>query len=257
MDFDERLHSAFDALAESLHHEIAARLDAARADLTGSIRAEHDAAVAEAATEGRRTAEQDAGPRLSEALARSEHDLRAELAVAQWAATERLLDAIRAIDAAQGLSSILDALAESAASEAGRAAIFLPQGTTLKGWRFVGFEMPATAASTMEWPLAEGGLIAEAGETGRAVRLDPGGPHATFVPSFVGLPEQSRAVAVPLVMSDHVLAILYVDEGSHQPALRDAWPATVEVLARHAARALEAVTVSRFAQVAEGAFSNR
>jgi len=257
MDFDDRLHSAFDALAESLHHEIAARLDAARADLAGSVRAERDAAVAEAATEARRAAEQEAGPKISDALVRSQQDLRAELAGAHRAASERLLEAIRAIDIAQGLSSILDALAEAAATEVGRAAIFLPQGTTLKGWRLVGFETPDSAGSSIDCPLAEGGIIAEASETGHAVRLDPDVPRATPVPSLIGLPEQSRAMAVPLVMSGHVFAILYVDEGNHAPPDRDAWPARIEILARHAARSIEAVTVSRFSQVADGAFSSR
>src|SRR5262245_60823141 len=200
MDFDDRLHSAFDALTESLHREIAARLDAARAALAGSGRAERDAAVAEAATEARRVAEQEAGPKISDRLARSEDALRAELEGAHRAASERLLDAIRAIDEAQGLSSILDALAEAAATESGRAAIFLPQGATLKGWRLVGFATPDSAGSHIEWPLAKGGIIAEAGETGRAVRLEPGVPRAMPVPSFIGLPEQSRAVAAPLVM---------------------------------------------------------
>jgi hypothetical protein len=257
MDFDDRLHSAFDALAESLHQEIASRLDAARADLTGSVRAERDAAIAEAATEARRAAEQEVAPKISDAVARSEQDLRAELAGAHRTGTERLLDAIRAIDGAQGLSSILDALVEAAATEAGRAAIFLPQSTTLKSWRLVGFEASERVASNIELPVAEGGMIAEAGESGRAVRLDPGAARATLVPAFIGLPEESRAMAIPLVMSDHVFAILYVDEANHEPPVRLAWPATVEILARHAARAIEAVTVSRFAQVADGAFSSR
>jgi len=257
MDFDDRLRSAFDALAESLHQEIAARLDAARADLTGSVRAERDAAVAEAATEARHAAEQEVAPKVSDAVARSEQDLRAALAGAQRAASERLLDAICAIDAAQGLSSILDALVEAAATEAGRAAVFLLQGPMLKGWRLVGFEASGNVASSLELPLAEGGMLAEAGESGRVVRLDPGAAHATRVPALIRLSEQSRAVAVPLVMSGQVFAILYVDEANHEPPVRDAWPATVEVLGRHAARAIEAVTVSRFAQVADGAFSSR
>jgi hypothetical protein len=257
MDFDDRLHSAFDALADSLQQEIAARLDAARADLAGLVRAVRDAAVAEAATEARRAAEQEVEPKVLDAVARSEQDLRAELMGAYSAASGRLLEAIRAIDSAQGLSEILDVLAVAAGAEVARAAIFLPQGATLKSWRLVGFEAEDDAGSSIELQFDDGGMIAEAGETGRPVRLDPGAARATLVPSFVVLPQQSRAVAIPLVMSSQVFAILYVDEGNREPASRDGWPATVEILARHAARAIEAVTVSRFAQVAEGAFSNR
>src|SRR5262249_41192725 len=135
MDVDDRLHSAFDALADSLQREIASRLAAARADLAASVQEERDAAVADAAREARGAAEQQITQQIADAVARSERDLRAELAEACKAASERLLDAIRAIDGAQGLSEILDVLVTSAGGEVGRAAIFLPQGATLKSWR--------------------------------------------------------------------------------------------------------------------------
>jgi len=253
MDVDDRLQSAFDALADSLQREIASRLAATRADLAASLQEERDAAVADAAHEARGAAEQQVTQQIADAVARSEKDLRAEMAEANKAASERLLDAIRGIDGAQGLSEILDVLVTSAGSEVGRAAIFLPQGATLKSWRLVGFEPSDSANSSIELPFADGGMIAEAGETGRAVRLDPNGPRATMVPSFVASPHDSRAVAVPLVMSGQVFAILYVDEGNQARAVTGSWPATIEVLARHAARSLEAVTASRFAQITEGA----
>jgi GAF domain-containing protein len=252
MEFDERLQRAFDALAESLHQEIAARLNATRVDLAGSVQEERDVAITLAANEARSAAEQDLGKQTADAVCRAEHDVRAKLTEAHDAATERLLEAVRAIDGARGLSEILDALVDAAAADGGRAAVFLPQGTALKSWRLVGFDRAHGAGSSVELSFADGGLIAEAGETGRPARLDPGAPRQALVPSFVDLPEQSRAVAVPLVMSEQVFAILYVDEGHREPAAREAWPATIEILARHAARALESVTASRFAQVAEG-----
>ena len=72
-----------------------------------------------------------------------------------------------------------------------------------------------------------------------------------MLPAFVNLSEDGRALAVPLVMTGQVFAVLYVDEGAGQSAARKSWPATIEVLARHAARALEAFTASRLAQVTE------
>jgi hypothetical protein len=251
MEFDERLHRAFDSLAERLHQEIAAQLNAARADLSASVQADRDAAVAEATDLARQAAEREAAERFTDRLARMETDRRTETKTAQVVASERLVDAVRAIDASHSLSEILDVLLAASATEAGRAVIFLPQGSTLKGWRSVGFESLAADSSNVELPIADGGMIGEAGETGRLIRLDPGAPRAAMLPAFVDLPAASRALAVPLLMTDQVLAVLYVDDGRNEAMAHDAWPAAIEVLARHAARALEATTATRLAQVLE------
>lgn len=311
MEFDERLHHAFETLAERLHQDISAQLTAVRADLAGSIEAERDAAVAnavrqaeeaaqhqmrqaeeaaqrqireaeeaaergvreaeeaaqhkigeaeEAARRGVREAEEAAqrgiGERLAESVARTGMDVRAEVAAVQKAASDRLVEAIRAIDGAYSLSEILDALVTSASAEGGRVAVFLPQGSVLKGWRLAGFDAVAHN-SGVEVPVAEGGVIAEAVETARLVCRDPAAPHASSLPSFVELPDQARALAVPLVMSGQVLAVLYADEGGDAPANRESWTATIEVLARHAARALEAITAARLAQVSESLVESR
>ena len=98
-------------------------------------------------------------------MPRAGTDARAEAAASQKAAGDRLVEAIRAIDGAHGLSEILDVLIAAAGAEVGRAAIFLPQGTTLKGWRLVGFDALGAAGSDVELPFADGGMIAEASET--------------------------------------------------------------------------------------------
>ena len=252
MEFDERLQRAFDALAESLHKEIAARLTEARVDLAGSVRTERDEAIAAATREALTSADKELSHRVEDAVTRAGTDARAEVAANRKAAADRLVEAIRAIDGAHSLSEILDALIAAAGAEVGRAAIFLPQGPTLKSWRLVGFDAFGAAGSDVELPFADGGLIAEASETARLIALNPGSPRATLLPAFVDLPEQSRALAVPLVMADQVFAVLYVDEGNNDAAVSDdTWPAAIEVLARHAARALEAITASKLAQVVE------
>ena len=110
MEFDERLHQAFDALAERLNQEIAAHLTAARVDLAGSVQADRDAAVAAAAREARAVAEREGSDRLAEAIGRTAADARAEATASRRTATERLVDAIRAIDGAHSLSEVLDVL---------------------------------------------------------------------------------------------------------------------------------------------------
>jgi len=249
MEFDDRLHRAFHALTERLHHEIATQLDAVRADLSESVRADREAAVGEAIRETRVAAERETNERLAAHVTQAGTNARAEATAAQAAATERLTDAVRAIDGAHSLSDTLDVLVTAAAAEAGRAAVFLPHGSTLKGWRLVGFD--GAASSTTELPLTEGGIITEASETASMIRIDPASPRGSLLPQFVELPEQSRAVAVPLVMTGQVFSVLYADEGQGQPRGGESWPASIELLARHAARTLEAMTASRLAQVAE------
>ena len=251
MEFDERLQHAFDALTDRLHQEVVAQLNTARADLAGSVQVEREAAVSEARRGARAAAEQELTERLKADVARSGAEVRAEATALQTAATDRLVEAIRAIDAAGTLSDILDALVGSALAEVGRVAIFLPQGSTLKGWRLAGFDRPAVDGSDIELAFADGGMIAEAGETGRLIRLDRAGSRDTLLPSFAGLPENSRALAVPLVMTDQVFAVLYADEGLGEPPPHASWMSTLEVLARHAARALEAITATKLAQIAE------
>jgi hypothetical protein len=295
MEFDERLRHAFGALADSLHQEISARLDAVRTDLSESAHADREAAVAEAvqqvrtaadqsiqearaaadqafqdaraatdrtvqearaaseraAHEARIAADQELTTRIDDAVARAETHVRVEAAANLAAASGRLVEAIRAIDSAQTLSKIFDGLVSAATAEVGRAAVFLVEGPTLKGWRLVGFDLLGGDGSGIEFPIADGGMIAEAAESAHVVRLDPAAPSATQPPAFADLASSSMALAVPLMMSGQVFGVLYVDEGTHESVSRESWPAAIEVLARHAARTLEAVTVTKLAQVAE------
>jgi GAF domain len=295
MEFDERLRHALAALADSLHQEITARLDAVRTELSESVHANRDAAVAEAvqqvrtaadqsiqearaaaeqaiedaraatdrtvqearaaseqaAHEARVAADQELSTKIDDAVARAGTDARAEAAANVAAASGRLVEAIRAIDSAQALSTIFDVLVSAATAEVGRAAVFLLQGASLKGWRLVGFDLLGGDGSRIEVPIADGGMIAEAAESAHVVRLDPAVPPVTQPPAFADLAPSSMALAVPLMMSGQVFGVLYVDEGTHEPVSRESWPAAIEVLARHAARTLEAVTATKLAQVAE------
>ncbi|HEX7793969.1 MAG TPA: hypothetical protein VF456_06435 [Vicinamibacterales bacterium] len=208
------------------------------------------AAAEQAAEEARVAADHDVNTRIEHAVARAGSDVRAEAEASRQAASGRLVDAIRAIDTAQNLSKIFDVMIAAATAEVGRAAVFVLEGETLKGWRLVGFDLLGGNGSAIELLISDGGMIAEAAESAQVVRLNPGAPRTTQPPVFADVPEQSMALAVPLVMSGQVFAVLYVDEGSHESA-RASWPGTVEVLARHAARALEAITATRLAQVAE------
>jgi hypothetical protein len=248
----EAVQQARAAADQSLQEAQAAADQAAQEMRAAAERAveEARAAAEHAAEQARIAADQDVHTRIEHAAARAGSDARADAAANLQAANGRLVHAIRAIDTAQSLSKIFDALITAATAEVGRAAVFLLEGETLKGWRLVGFDLLGGNGSAIELLISDGGMIAEAAESAQVVRLDPGAPRTTEPPVFADVPEQSMALAVPLLMSGQVFAVLYVDEGSHQSA-RASWPGTIEVLARHAARALEAITATRLAQVAE------
>lgn len=57
-----------------------------------------------------------------------------------------------------------------------------------------------------------------------------------------------RLDAVPLVINDEVAVVLYADQGADGECDRQSWPAIIEVLARHASRALEVLTAQHFAK---------
>jgi hypothetical protein len=170
-----------------------------------------------------------------------------EFRTAQLTANERMVDAFRSIDNARSLTEVLDALASSARREAERVAVLLVRGGNLRGWRFNGFgaldeQYDVTVSS------GDAGAIAEAARTGTAVSADSAAA-AGAAPSFADLPPGRELLAVPVLMSGQVVAVLYADQGADLEVANLTWPTTLELLARHAARCLEAITAFRAAQV--------
>jgi len=148
----------------------------------------------------------------------------------------RLADAMRAIDYGRSLSDILETLATAASNESSRAGVFLLRGDSLRSFRLFGF--PAVHEDVpIELPLSKAGVIADALQT-RTVAT-------TEVGVFDQLPPGVEAVAIALVLAGSPIGALYA-EGADVPAL--------EILARFASRALEALTAMKTARaVADGA----
>jgi hypothetical protein len=242
MTLDEQLRRAFDTLADRLRDDMAAHAKSLVDELTATAEAERADAVAEAAKDAWSTAERQAAERLTSSVAATETAVRADAERRETAAAERLLAAIQTLDRGQSLSDILNALVDGAAAEAKRAAMFLRKGERLQSWRVTGFG-ETTRATSLDLSLSESGSLGEAARSGLAVRSSP-------APAFAALPPERQALSIPLVMSGQVFAVLYADQGTGDAVAGDAWMATLEVLTRHAARALEAVTAVRLAQVA-------
>jgi hypothetical protein len=145
-----------------------------------------------------------------------------------------LLDAVRTIDEARTLTAVLDALTARAAGEASRAGILLVRADRVRGWR---------AGDRLDVPLAETGFVADSVRTGFAASTTAtGAASAPFADAAAG----AALHAFPLALSGVVVAVLYAEGGD---------AGTLEILARHAARALEALTAFKTARAVAGASS--
>jgi hypothetical protein len=153
------------------------------------------------------------------------------------AAAERLADGIRTLDRARSLSEILDTLASCAAREADRVGILLAADGRFRGWRFIGFERSFDAASDIDISAEESGVIDEALRSASPVTTEG---HVK-PPSFAALPSDCDGIAVPLFLSGQPVGAVYA-EVQRQKAEGKSTEEALEILARHAARCLEAVT---------------
>jgi hypothetical protein len=217
-------------------------LEAVRSELGAAIRARDEATLAHQALNSK--LEQDRRLRDEDARRQAEASrVMAEERVAerhaQLAGVERLLTAIRLMDGGRSLTDVLSALTSSAAAETPRVALFVVNGSELRGWKSIGFEMDTLTAS-----LEETGLLGEAMRRREPVVCGEGqGPAA---PAFAALPADRAAIAVPLMVSAQPVAVLYADDASEEPAATPAsWPEAVQILGRHASINLAHLTAAR------------
>ena len=158
---------------------------------------------------------------------------------AHLAVVERLLTAVRAMDAGRSLTDVLSALTSAAAVEAPRVALFVVNGSELRSWKTVGFDSEAVQVS-----LNEEGLLGEVMRRREpVVSAEADGPAA---PAFASLPSDRAAIAVPLMVASQPVAVLYADDASAVPAETPAsWPEAVQILGRHASINLAHLTAAR------------
>ena len=260
---DDRIHALVSAALERVRGHLEREL----AGLADEVRAHTDVQRDEAARIARLEAETAAAALVSEAIAAERAAFREQLAVARDDArsaalteaqagervadlsrAERLLGAIRSLDAATTLSEALDALTASAAVEAGRAAVLVVRGTDLRGWAQQGFDDLADPRGLV-LPLANAGLLGEAVAaatmTSSAAADGAAGPRP---PVPFALPASSLGIAAPVTVDGRVVAVVYADDGAGPREVPSAWPEHIELLARHAARCLESLTARQAAR---------
>jgi hypothetical protein len=218
---------------------------------SGQLRADLDALVqqvrgATLAPEVSQLSNHAAQPGLVDAriLAAAVATARIEERQAELALAATVLEAMTALDAAGSLSDILDVLVDRASAHTGRVLLVVKGPRALTGWRSQGYTPDATEARTLGIPLDDDGLVARAARTGAT---EVGRGPATGGTAEGSHAETRAAIAIPLSVDGHVVAVLYADEdGREMPhVVPSPWPEVMEVLARHAARCLESMTVRR------------
>jgi GAF domain len=248
---DDRLKalsaSVADHLRATLERELAPLVSSAVAAerIDGEERLKSERTAADDRLKSERTASDD---RLRAAV----DEARAEWLVrerhASLARSERLLAAIRSLDNAASLTDVLDGLVAAARDEAGRAALLVVKGATLRGWAHAGFADSMLPAGEISVPASEAGVLGTAFRTEeRATSTDlPWDSRSSSSTPFTLSSDDRVGIAVPLLVDGEPVGVLYADDdGDAERAVPSAWPECVELLVRHAARCLESLTARR------------
>ena len=253
---DDRIQALVSGLLDRMHSHLQQELDG----LADGVRAPPPIRVQAAADASRAEAESVAASRLwrtgwrpsgrfsrrslpwharKRATAHSRPPLPNER-VTDLARADRLLTSVRALDAAESLSEVLDALAEAAAREAGRAVVLLVRGDELSGWRMSAMRRPLPTRGPSTLAAADAGLF-ERRNRDLGAGIDRG--RRRRPPPFTLDDRDRTGIAVPLIVDDRVVALVYADDGGDAAReVPSAWPEHVELLARHGSRCLEALT---------------
>jgi hypothetical protein len=256
---DDRLQALVSGVADrvrdQLQQELSALADGVR-QLTADARdeaAQHVRAEAENATaavvSGAIAAERSAADeRLARALDDARTAAQAAERQAELAGADALVSSIRALDAADSLTDMLTELAEASHRAAGRAAVLVVKGASLRGWAHRGFGPATTEAKLIDLPLDEAGVLAMAVQRGeaQAVSSDDTLPSSRVPAPFTPDVPERAGLAVPVVVDGHAVAVVYADDVTDEAqAVPSCWPEHVEILARHASRCAEALTARR------------
>jgi hypothetical protein len=157
---------------------------------------------------------------VTEELSTEDSTLIAKPAPLQESGSTRVLDAVRALDDAGSLSAVLDTLVARASAESSRTRLFLVRADGLRAWR---------DNEHLDERAADTSIVGDAVRTNCAVtRVGP-------ITAVAGV----ELHAFPLALAGDVVAVLCVEGGD---------VATLEVLARHAARVLESLTAFKTAR---------
>jgi flagellar biosynthesis/type III secretory pathway protein FliH len=165
--------------------------------------------------EGRRQAEEESRKALDAAVASAPVERPAATGD-----TDRLAESVRALAGARSFAEILETLVSRVSQESGQASVWIIRGGRLRHWRPTGID-----EGEPYLPLDDPGPIAAAARTNAVAAVD-------------------GTLAVPIAMAGQVVAVLFTTAGATSSA--------IEIMARYAARCLEALTAFKAARALTG-----
>ena len=161
----------------------------------------------------------------------------------------RVIAAVHRHDEATTLRGVLDALAEGAAAEAARSVVLLVDGEWLRSYRHHGYD---AASVPGDLRIDASPLLASVVETKCTAPLEPPTPRTERSrPAFLRVLPGRVGLAMPLVLAQQTVAIVFAEGAARQPHEpgEPVWTEQVEVLVRHASARLENVTSLRTVEV--------
>lgn len=247
-DAEARLRGEIEAaVAAARLEEREAAVEVARREVVADFEAEWEQAQA-AAEQRRQEAIDRAEASWRQRLEQSVTVARAHAREAELASAARLLESVRGLDGASTLGEVLDALGQAAAREVPRAAVLVLRDERLLGWRLSGFGPRDAQPKAVDLGLNESGIVGNAATSARAVHTRDGQPGDA--PDFARSTNEVPAVAAPVIVSGRVVAVVYADTAfmpGRDHAVPSGWCEGIEILARHAARCLEALAAQKSA----------
>jgi putative methionine-R-sulfoxide reductase with GAF domain len=245
---ETRVRATVDQLIEAARVEERDHANGARQEIEAAT-AEKIQTALDASREELRQAVVTAETRAAEQLHEALTSARVREREAELASVSRLLESIRGLDGASSLSEVLDALAQAAGREASRAGVLVLRADRLLGWRVSGFGPRDAQPKQIDLGVGEAGVVGLAVTTARAVTTRDAQTGAD-APAFAPLPADRMGLAVPVIVGGRVVAVVYADsvtQDGRDQVVPSSWPEVIEILTRHAARCLEALTVQKAA----------
>jgi hypothetical protein len=246
---ETRMRATIDELVENARSK---ERELAAIDVRRILEAEAEQKLQEvlaSAREEMRLALQNADNRANQVMRDAVSAARVRERENDMAGVSRLLESIRGLDGASSLSEVLDALGLAAGREASRAAVLVLRSDRLLGWKLTGFGPRDAQPKLIDLSLADAGVAGLAVGSARPVTTRDT-QSASDGPGFAHLPDDRMGLAVPVIVGGRVVAVVYADGVTHDgrdQIVPSSWPEVIEILARHAARCLEALTVQKAA----------
>jgi hypothetical protein len=130
---------------------------------------------------------------------------------------DELLGSFEALSAATTIADVLTTLAEQLAADFCRVAVFRVKGNRLEGEHQIGIDLPADVGKVM-MPLGMDSLLTRAATSGEPMRLSGSELGDQSRAPFAGTP--SCALALPIVVNDETLAVVYADDSGQSESGR-------------------------------------